>query len=135
MASVTRRICTTALVAAGTAGALTLAGPASPAAAQVAPCVQNVAVINNGGFSMSFVVSNRVGISSPPTDSYTINNVRIVDLTSTPIPEGDDVRPIVSASAGNTVPSPTFVSFCANGQTATYVATGTTMNIDVTLLT
>lgn len=132
MTSITRRICTTALATAG-AGVLALAGPASPAAAQEGPCVQNIAVINNGAFTMSFLVSNRVGISSTPTDSYAINNFRVIDLTSTPIPVGDDVRPVVSATAGNTVASPTFVSYCANGQTATYTATGTTLNFSVTL--
>lgn len=132
MTTIIRKVILTATATAA-AGAAILASPASPAFAQAAPCVQNIAVINNGGYSMSFVVSDRAGITSTPTDSYEINNFRIVDLTATAIPEGDDVRPIVSATAGNTEPSADFVSFCANGQTATYSATGTTLNVSVTL--
>lgn len=129
-----RKILTSAVVTtAAVAGAVTVG--AQPAAAQAVPCVQRVAVINNGAYSMSFTVATRVGITSTPTDTYNINNFRVIDLTSTPITEGDDVRPIVSATAGDTTPSERFVSFCANGQTATFVATGTTMNISVTLLT
>jgi hypothetical protein len=133
MTIVTRKAIRTATAATAAAGALVLAAPAAPALAQAAPCVQNIAVINNGAYTMSFVVSSRTGITSAPTDSYAINNFRLVDLTATPIPGGDDVRPIVSATAGNTEPSADFVSFCANGQTATYSATGTTLNVSVTL--
>lgn len=133
MTTVTRKVFLTATAAFAATGAVTLASPASPAFAQATPCVQNIAVINNGAYSMSFLVSNRVGISSAPSDSYQINNYRLIDLTASPIPEGDDVRPIVSATAGNTEPSADFVSFCANGQTATYSATGTTLNVSVTL--
>lgn len=133
MNTVTRKVLATAAATAA-AGVVAVAGPTSPALAQaVGPCVQNIAVINNGAYSMSFVVSTRVGISSTPTDSYNINNFRLVDLTATPIPLGDEVRPVVSANSGNTEPADEFVTFCANGQTATYTATGTTTNLDVTL--
>jgi hypothetical protein len=127
------RVLATAAAATAAAGVVTVAGPSSPAFAQVGPCVQNIAVINNGAYSVSFVVSNRVGITSTPTDSFNINNFRLIDLTATPIPAGDEVRPIISVQSGNTEPSDEFVTFCANGQTATYTATGTTLNPDVTL--
>lgn len=131
MTAIIRR--TLATVAAAAAGATALTVAPSAAFAQAAPCVQNIAVINNGAYSMSFVVSSRTGITSTPTDTYLINNFRLVDLTATPIPEGQDVRPVVTATAGNTEPSADFVSFCANGQTATYTATGTTLDVRVTL--
>ena len=72
---------------------------------------------------------------SAPTDNYPINQWRIVDLASTPFAEGVDVRPLVHAQAGNDVPGNVFVSYCVNGQTATYTASGTTTNYTVTLLT
>lgn len=131
MTAIIRR--TLATVAAAAAGATALTVAPSAAFAQTTPCVQNIAVINNGAYSMSFVVSSRTGITSTPTDTYLINNFRLVDLTATPIPEGQDVRPVVTATAGNTEPSADFVSFCANGQTATYSATGTTLDVRVTL--
>ncbi|MDY7089732.1 MAG: hypothetical protein SYR96_32085 [Actinomycetota bacterium] len=119
------------LGAAGLVGAL-----ASPAAAAPAdPCVQKVAVVNNGGFVMNFQLTTRDGQLSAPTDTYPINQWRIVDLASTPFAEGVDVRPLVNATAGDTVPGNVFVSYCANGQTATYTASGTTLDYSVTLLT
>jgi hypothetical protein len=133
MNAMTRKVLSTAAAATAAAGVITVAAPGSPAFAQAAPCVQNIAVINNGAYTASFVVSNRAGITSTPTDSFNINTFRLVDLTGTPIPAGDDVRPIISAQAGNTEPADEFVSYCANGQTATYTATGTTLNVDVTL--
>ncbi|WP_030443693.1 hypothetical protein [Actinoplanes subtropicus] len=131
MTAIIRRTLATATAAAAGVTALTVAP--SAAFAQATPCVQNIAVINNGAYAMSFVVSSRTGITSTPTDTYLINNFRLVDLTATPIPEGQDVRPVVTATAGNTEPSADFVSFCANGQTATYSATGTTLDVRVTL--
>lgn len=129
----TRKVFATALATAGAVGA-TLAGTASPAAAQAVPCVQQIAVINNGAYAASFTVTTRAGITTTPTDTYTINNFRVIDLTNTPIPVGQDVRPVVSAQAGNTRPADQFVSFCANGQTATYSAGGTTTDLTVNLL-
>ena len=132
MTAIIRRTLATATAATAAAALIVSAAP-SAAFAQAAPCVQNIAVINNGAYAMSFVVSSRTGISSTPTDTYLINSFRLVDLTATPIPEGQDVRPVVTATAGNTEPSADFVSFCANGQTATYSATGTTLDVRATL--
>ena len=133
MTAIIRRTLTTAGAATAIAAALTVSSSPSAAFAQAGPCVQNIAVINNGAYSMSFVVSSRTGITSAPTDTYLINSFRLIDLTATPIPDGQDVRPVVTATAGNTEPSADFVSFCANGQTATYSATGTTLDVRVTL--
>jgi len=120
-------------VLAATVGLLGLA--ASPAYAQAVPCVQKVAVVNNGGFVIDFQLTTRDGQLSAPTDTYPINQWRLVDLASTPFAEGVDVRPLVHAQAGNDVLGNVFVSYCANGQTATYTASGTTLNYSVTLLT
>lgn len=127
---------------AATAFAATLAGTtavigltASPAAAAAVPCVQKVAVVNNGGFVINFQLTTRDGQVSAPTDDYPINQWRLVDLVSTPFTEGVDVRPLVHAQAGDDVLGNVFVSYCANGQTATYTASGTTLNYSVTLLT
>jgi hypothetical protein len=115
-------------------GGVTALG-ASPALAAATPCVQKIAVVNNGGFVLNFQVSTRTGELSAPTDDYPINQWRLIDLTSTPLTAGDDVRPLVHATAGDDVLGNSFVSYCANGQTATYTASGTTLNYTVTLLT
>lgn len=128
-----RRVLSTAAAATVVAGTVTLAA-GSPAFAAASPCVQNIAVINNGAYAVSFLVTNRAGIPSTQTDSYLINDFRLIDLTATPIPAGDDVRPVISPTAGNDTPSADFVSYCANGQTATYSATGTTTDPQVTLV-
>jgi hypothetical protein len=133
--TVSRTAATAALASAGLAGLLgTVAQPAA-AAAQATPCVQKIAVVNNGGFVINFQVTTRDGQLSAPTDDYPINQWRLVDLTSTPLPEGVDVRPLVHATAGDDVLGNNFVSYCLNGQTATYTASGTTLNYTVTLLT
>ena len=50
------------------------------------------------------------------------------------MPEGTDVRPLAHATAGDTVAGNSFLSYCQNGQTATYSAGGTTLDYTVTLL-
>ncbi|WP_306214246.1 hypothetical protein [Actinoplanes sp. RD1] len=134
-----RAAVTASLAAAGVAGLL--ASAAQPAAAAeppttlATPCVQKVAVVNNAGFVLNFQITTRDGQLSAATDTYPINQWRIIDLTSTPLAEGLDVRPLVHATAGDDVAGNVFVSYCANGQTATYTASGTTLDYSVTLLT
>ena len=131
---VARIAATGTAAAAATTGLVNLAA-AGPAAAQATPCVQKIAVVNNAGFVMSYAVTTRVGQLTSSTDQYPINQWRILDLTSTALTTGDDVRPVVQAVAGGTALGNNFVSYCANGQTATYTVTGTTTNFQVTLLT
>ncbi|PRY44869.1 hypothetical protein [Umezawaea tangerina] len=139
-ASTTARSALLGSLAAG-ALALAMSAPATAAPQQAdsagtlaAPCVEKVAVVNNGGFTIKFAVSTREGSLTPGTDVYPINQSRTIDLTATDLTEGVDVRPIVEATAGDTVPGNTFVSYCANGQTATYTASGTTLDYTVTLI-
>ncbi|GGK96481.1 hypothetical protein [Mangrovihabitans endophyticus] len=122
-------------LAATTGAAATVALAAVPAYAQAAPCVEKVAVVNNGGFTMDFQLTTREGQLTAETDTYPINQWRVIDLTSTTIAEGADVRPLVHATAGTDVQGNVFVSYCTNGQTATYTASGTTLDYQVTLLT
>ncbi|MEU3792450.1 hypothetical protein AB0F07_22040 [Streptomyces fructofermentans] len=113
----------------------TVPGMAAQAApAQAEPCVQNIAVVNNAGFVLSWAASTRTGEQSPSTDAYPINQTRTIDLNTTSFPEGTDVRPTVQAVAGTTAQGNRFVSYCDNGQTATYSVTGTTLDYSVTLL-
>jgi hypothetical protein len=130
MSGKTIRIATAAVLAAGGMTALT-AGPAEAAAT---PCVQKIAVVNNGGFTINFQLTTRTGELTATTDTYPINQWRLIDLNATPLTAGDDVRPLVHATAGNDVLGNVFVSYCDNGQTATYTASGTTLNYTVTLL-
>ncbi|MGW4211355.1 hypothetical protein ACWEIJ_25405 [Lentzea sp. NPDC004789] len=114
-----------------------LAAPPSASAAEAdaaAPCVQKVAVVNNAGFVLSFRVTTRTGGLSPETDNYPINQWRVVDLTATELAEGSDVRPLVQAVGGTSQTGNTFVSYCRNGQTATYTASGATLNYTVVLI-
>jgi hypothetical protein len=121
-----------ALTLAGSAGTVALA--AQPAAAEP-PCVQKISVVNNAAFVMSYRLQTREGITTAPTDNYPINQTRTTDLTTTELPLGADVRPLVSAVAGDENLGNLFVSYCDNGQTATYSVTGTTLDFQVTLLT
>ncbi|MBT0770176.1 hypothetical protein KIH74_14645 [Kineosporia sp. J2-2] len=121
--------------------AMTAIGLAAPAAqaqaqaqAQASPCVQKVTVVNNGGFTINFALTTREGSLTAQTDTYPINQSRTIDLNATEIAEGTDVRPLVNATAGDTVAGNVFVSYCDNGQNATYVASGTTLDYTVTLL-
>src|SRR5690349_6413675 len=85
-----RRVAVTAgLAAAGLAGLLGAAAQPA-AAAPAAPCVQKIAVVNNGGFVLNFQITTREGQLSAPTDTYPINQWRLIDLTSTPLEEGVD---------------------------------------------
>lgn len=119
------RALTTALA---TVGAIA-AAPASPAAAQVDPCVQRIVVFNNSGTILSYVLTNRTGVSNAPTDEYPVNQFRTTDLTTTTFTAGEDLRPVVTVQGGDTVPASNFVSYCDNGQTATYTVTGTVNDI------
>ncbi|GGJ70483.1 hypothetical protein [Streptomyces lacrimifluminis] len=108
---------------------------ATAAPAQAQPCVQKVAVVNNAGFVLSWAASARTGEQSAPTDDYPINQTRIIDLSTTALPEGTDIRPYVEAVGGTNEYGSSYVSYCDNGQTATYSVTGTTFDYSVTLLT
>jgi hypothetical protein len=131
-----RATAATALAVGGLTAAVASPAAAAPAAPQAtAPCVQKIAVVNNGGFTINFQITTRTGELSAATDTYPINQWRLVDLASTPLTVGDDVRPLVHATAGNDTLGNVFVSYCANGETATYTASGTTLNYTVTLLT
>ncbi|GAA0568036.1 hypothetical protein GCM10010172_60310 [Paractinoplanes ferrugineus] len=115
--------------------AASLAGPATPALAQVDPCVQRVVVSNNSGFVLSYQLSDRTGTTTTPTDRYPVNQSRATDLSFTDYAAGTDVRPIITPYGGGTAtPAGQFVSYCDNGQTATYIVTGTIMSYQVTLI-
>jgi hypothetical protein len=124
----------TALATIGATAATTFGGPAAPASAQVEPCVQRIVVFNNSAFILSYALSDRDGTTTESTDEYPVTQFRSTDLTTTAYAEGDDVRPVVSAQSGGTQPADRFVSFCDNGQTATYTVTGTLNDIRVTLI-
>lgn len=127
------RLVGAALVGTLAAGGSALA-TASTASAQAEPCVQRIAVVNNAAFVMSFSVQASNGLETANTDTYPINQSRTIDLTTTALPVGSDVRPVVNAVAGAQRTPSSFVSYCENGQTATYSVTGTTYDYSVTLI-
>ncbi|GGK23657.1 hypothetical protein GCM10010124_15140 [Pilimelia terevasa] len=130
------RLRTTIMATAAAAGLVTGAAPAAaaPAADRAVPCVQKMSVVNNAGFVLSFTPTTRTGVQTPASDQYPINQYRVLDLASAGLPAETELRPVVSAVGGDTVPGNAYVSFCANGQTATYTATGTTLDYTVTLI-
>jgi hypothetical protein len=130
----TRTAVSAALATAGIAAA-GVVGSASPALAQVAPCVQRVVVSNNAGFNLSYVLSDRTGTTTTPTEQYAINQARATDLSFTDFAANTDVRPIVTPQGGgSTTPAGQFVSYCDNGQTATYIVTGTLNDFQIALI-
>ncbi|MFI5821339.1 hypothetical protein ACIA8I_19895 [Streptomyces rishiriensis] len=108
---------------------------AAAAPAQAQPCVQKMAVVNNAGFVLSWAATARTGEQSAPTGEYPINETRVIDLSTTSWPTGTDVRPYVEAVGGTKEFGSSYVSYCDNGQTATYTVTGTTFDYSVALLT
>ncbi|MCQ9132182.1 hypothetical protein KMS84_15425 [Streptomyces sp. IBSBF 2807] len=124
-----------AVLASATALAVLPSVTAAAAPAQAQPCVQKVAVVNNAGFVLSWAATARTGEQAAPTDAYPINQTRVVDLATTLWPEGTDLRPYVEAVGGTKEFGSSYVSYCDNGQTATYTVTGTTFDYSVTLLT
>ncbi|MFF7330301.1 hypothetical protein ACIQU5_27060 [Streptomyces sp. NPDC090306] len=107
---------------------------AHAATAQAEPCVQKIAVVNNAAFVLSWSAATRTGEQSASTDAYPVNQTRTIDLNTTAFPEGTDVRPLVQAVAGTSAYGNSYVSYCDNGQTATYTVSGTTLDYTVTLL-
>lgn len=107
---------------------------AHAATAQAEPCVQKIAVVNNSAFVLSWSAATRTGEQSASTDAYPVNQTRTIDLNTTAFPEGTDVRPLVKAVAGTSAYGNSYVSYCDNGQTATYTVSGTTLDYTVTLL-
>ncbi|MET7451880.1 hypothetical protein ABZT03_08290 [Streptomyces sp. NPDC005574] len=108
------------------------ASAVTPAAAE--PCVQKVTVVNNSGYVLNWQPSSHTGEVSAPTESYPVNQSRTIDLSTTGWAEGTEVRPLVHAVAGTDELGNRYVSYCDNGQSATYTATGTTLDPAVTLL-
>ncbi|MFD6415886.1 hypothetical protein [Streptomyces sp. NPDC060194] len=106
---------------------------AAPAPA-AEPCVQKITVVNNSGYVLNWQPSTRTGELSYSTENYPVNQSRTIDLATTGFAEGTEVRPLVKAVAGTSEYGNRYVGYCANGQTATYSATGTTLDPAVTLL-
>ncbi|TLS46637.1 hypothetical protein FE633_08035 [Streptomyces montanus] len=126
---------TAGILTSATAMAVLPSVSAAAAPAQAQPCVQKVAVVNNAGFVLSWTPTARTGEQSAPSDDYPINQTRIIDLSTTAFAERTDVRPYVQAVGGTNEFGSSYVSYCDNGQTATYTVTGTTFDYSVTRLT
>lgn len=98
--------------------------------------VDHITCINKGAFVMKFRVewSNNTGASGW-TDEYPVDQQASLDLNNFAIPEGGEVVVEVKAEAGekkHTHQPVTFKRNCNNN--ATYMATGTTLDIHVDLL-
>ena len=95
--------------------------------------VQKIACANDAGFVMSFVAACADG-SSLSTDTYPIDQTRVIDLASTSFKLGTEFWPRVNAVLGSTQDAQTHVIFAMNGQTATYDVKGLTLDYSITLI-
>lgn len=95
--------------------------------------VQKIACINNAGFIMWFQAVTPGG-TSDPTDSYPIDQARVIDLATTPFRERLEFWPEVHAILGKTQSADEHIVFRLNGQTATYEVRGTTLNYSMKLI-
>ena len=103
--------------------------------------VQTIACVNNAGFVMSFGfeifdldIGALVTLEGVDSGNYPIDQERSIDLSTTGIPEGTQVRPQVRAVWGDTNTGNRFVQFAKNGETATYDVRGTTLNYSVNVI-
>jgi hypothetical protein len=97
------------------------------------PAVQKIACVNHGGFVMRFHVDTSTGLRTGYTGWYPVDQSKTIDLGQVQMPEGTEIWPVVDAQAGDTHSGPR-VTFARNGQTATYVAKGTTLSYSVKLI-
>jgi hypothetical protein len=98
--------------------------------------VQKIACCNDAAFVMSFAAACSDGRSSS-TDTYPIDQTRVIDLASAPFKLGTEFWPRVNAVLGNTQDvqdAREHVVFAMNGQTATYEVKGTTLHYSITLI-
>ncbi|HTV45432.1 MAG TPA: hypothetical protein VMF05_08955 [Stellaceae bacterium] len=95
--------------------------------------VQKIACTNNAGFVMWFQAVTTGGTSNG-TDTYPIDQTRVIDLGSTPFREGVEFWPEVHAILGKTQSADQHIVFKMNGQTATYEVRGTTLNYSINLI-
>ena len=95
--------------------------------------VQKIACANDAGFNMSFaaVCSDGRSFSS---DTYPIDQTRVIDLAATPFKVGTEFWPEVQAALGKTQSGQDRVVFALNGQTATYDVRGTTQSYSIELI-
>ena len=95
--------------------------------------VQKIACANDAGFDLWFAAVCSDGQSNG-TDTYPINQTRVIDLAATSFKVGTEFWPAVHASLGKTQSALVHVVFAMNGQTATYVVQGTTQSYSVELI-
>ncbi|MGH7047902.1 MAG: hypothetical protein ACREE2_16100 [Stellaceae bacterium] len=95
--------------------------------------VQKIACTNNAGFVMWFQAVTAGGTSNG-TDTYPIDQTRVIDLGATPFREGVEFWPEVHAILGKTQSAGQHIVFKMNGQTATYEVRGTTLNYSINLI-
>ncbi len=101
--------------------------------------VQRIICVNSAAFVMEFCISyidNETGETHATswTDNYPVGQTRTIDGAEKSIPAGSIMWPHVHAILGTYIDGNVKVRYTANGQSATYKVTGTTLNFWVTLL-
>jgi hypothetical protein len=95
--------------------------------------VQKIACSNSGFINMSFAAVCSDGLSFS-TDTYPIDQTRVIDLASAPFKLGTEFWPQVNAVLGNTQDAQEHIVFAMNGQTATYDVKGIALDYSITLI-
>jgi hypothetical protein len=101
--------------------------------------VQFINCVNDAGFVMSFGLRtmdddlHEFTLDGVDSGAYPIDQARSLDLSTLGFSEGTAFRPEVRAILGVVNPGDRWVKYAKNGQTATYVVTGTTLIYSVRL--
>lgn len=105
----------------------------APVDADKLPEVEQVCVMNHGGFVMDFQAKDVQTHSSVSSGSYPINQKQCVDLGDA-APEGSEFKVSINAHAGKNVDGNRHVNYTKNGLTALFQCKGSTLNYDCKLL-
>jgi hypothetical protein len=129
----------------GRAVGRTLTGCTAPAVkeAGMALEVQRIACVNNGGFVMNFgiqyldldeTIPQPVMFEGLNSGDYPILDTRVIDLIEQGVSEGRLVSPRVNAYWGESEAWVGWLTCAANGQTATFDVSGTTLDVHIKLI-
>jgi len=100
--------------------------------------VEKIACSNEAAFVMDFWISSidddgNSGFTNNNSGNYPVGQTRVFNLGQgdPSISEGSIVWPTVKAEAGNQVDANKRLRYAKNGQTATFLVRGTTLNFSV----
>lgn len=105
----------------------------APVDADKLPEVENVCIMNHGGFAMNFHVTDVQAGGSVESGTYPINQKQCLDLGDAG-PEGSEFQVSVHAVGGKDMEGNRHVNYKKNGYSALYQCKGSTMDYHCVLL-